>query len=417
MPKKRLKILLGCYACDPNFGSEPGMGWNFVSNIAKYHDVHAIVEEGEFKENLTQYAINHPEITRNIKFHFIQRAHHETLRKIWPPSYYWFYRKWQKRAFKYAVELDKAENFDLVHQVNMAGFREPGYLWKLDKPYVWGPIGGFSQTPWCLLKGTGIHSMLYFGMRNILNSFQKRFGYACRKAAQKAYTILVSDKQGMDDVSLYWKRKAEYMLEVGTSQTKRHNDVQKRERHEKFQICWAGNLIPLKALELLLFAIVKCNNSNITLEVLGDGPCETKWKKLTRKLGLECTVHFRGRIKHDEVLRIMQSSHLFCHTSIKEGGTGTVILEALQNALPAIILDHGGAAQVINETCGFRVPIHERHQVIRCLAKAINLLENNEELRHSLAIGALKRSKEFSWDAKMQQLNRIYEEATSPIAH
>ena len=43
MKKDRLKVLLGCYACDPGYGSEPGMGWNFVSNIARHHDVHAIV--------------------------------------------------------------------------------------------------------------------------------------------------------------------------------------------------------------------------------------------------------------------------------------------------------------------------------------------------------------------------------------
>ena len=408
MSKKRLKILLGCYACDPNFGSEPGMGWNFVSNIAKHHDVHAIVEEGEFKQNLTQYAIEHPEITRNIKFHFIPRTHHETLRKIWPPSYYWFYRKWQKKAFKYALKLDKEENFDIVHQINLAGFREPGYLWKLGKPFVWGPIGGFTQTPWSLLKGAGLHSMLYFGIRNLLNTFQKRFGYARRKAAQKAHTILVSDKQGMNDVAQYWKRQAEFMLEVGASHKTMFRNVQKRIKHECFKICWAGYLIPRKALELLLIAISKCNNKNVALEVLGEGPCEKKWKKLTQNLGLTHQVHFHGRIKHDEVLRIMQNSHLFCHSSIHEGGTGTVILEALQYGLPTIILNHGGAAEVIDETCGIRIPIQTRPQIIRCLAEKIDLLADNEELRYNLALGAMKRSILFSWVAKMQQLNHIY---------
>ena len=83
------------------------MGWNFASNIARFHDVHVLVEEGEFKEKLTTFAEQHPEAVRNITFHFIRRYHHDTLRKIWPPSYYWFYRAWHKRAYEYALELDK----------------------------------------------------------------------------------------------------------------------------------------------------------------------------------------------------------------------------------------------------------------------------------------------------------------------
>ena len=30
------------------------------------------------------------------------------------------------------LKLDKKENFDIVHQLNMVGYREPGYLWKID---------------------------------------------------------------------------------------------------------------------------------------------------------------------------------------------------------------------------------------------------------------------------------------------
>jgi hypothetical protein len=41
MPKK-LKLLISAYACGPNRGSEPGMGWNFVIGLGKFHEVHVI---------------------------------------------------------------------------------------------------------------------------------------------------------------------------------------------------------------------------------------------------------------------------------------------------------------------------------------------------------------------------------------
>lgn len=411
MKNGKLKILLGCYACDPGYGSEPGMGWNFVSHIAKHHEVHAIVEEGEFKANLTRYSKQHPEEVQNITFHFVPRTHHETIRKIWPPSYYWFYRNWNKRAYKLAAKLDKEENFDIVHQITLAGFREPGYLWKLGKPFIWGPIGGFSQTAWCLLKGTGLHSMLYFGMRNILNTIQKKFGYAGRKVAPQAHTILVSDFQGMQDVSTLWNKTPVHMLEVGTQPTRTQNTTSLRPLESTFRICWAGQLIPLKALELLLHALHLCHEKNIRLEVLGKGENLKKWQKLAVQLGISNRVTFHGYVEHQQALKMMKKCHIFCHTSIKEGGTGTVILEALQCGLPIIALDHCGHAAVIDDSCGIKIPIHSRKQIIKDLAEQINRLANNEDLRHTLSVGAITRSRFFSWEEKMKQLNQIYSSA------
>lgn len=411
METKRLKVLLCCHACAPNSGSEPGMGWNFASNIARFHDVHVIVEERKYKPILLQFSHEHPEAVKHITFHFIPRIRNKTLRKIWPPSYYWFYRKWQKKAYKLAITLHEKEHFDIVHQITIAGFREPGYLWRLPIPFIWGPIGGFTQTPWRLIPGCGFHGMLYFTFRNILNHIQKRFGYAGRQVAPIAHTILVSDQQGAHDVKKYWKRDSQILLEVSTNSSCFSEKVSPRSENEKFQICWTGHLIPLKALELLLYAIAKCETTNVTLEVIGDGSMAEKWKKLSHSLNIEDRVNFRGRIERTEVLKVMKRSHVFCHTSIKEGGTGTVILEALQSGLPTIILDHGGAAHVIDETCGIKISIKNREQISGDIAKHIDELANNEAYRLKLAEGALARSRKFTWDSKIKSINDIYARA------
>lgn len=196
------------------------MGWNFVSNIARFHEVHAIVEEGEFKETLTKFAAEHPEAVEHITFHFVPRTHHNLLRKIWPPSYYWFYRAWHRKAYELAVELDKKENFDIVHQVTISGFRCPGYLWKLGKPFVWGPLGGFTDTPWCLLGSLGLGGAIHFAVRNIVNGFQKRWGREARAAAQHSAAILTSTTQAVDEIKRFWRKDAVLMNEVGLENTR-----------------------------------------------------------------------------------------------------------------------------------------------------------------------------------------------------
>jgi len=384
------------------------MGWNFVSNIARFHEVHVIVEEHEFRENLTRYAAEHPEEVRNITFHYIPRTHHNLLRKIWPPSYYWFYRKWLRKAYQLAVKLDKQEDFDLVHQLTLAGYREPGYLWKLGKPLVWGPIGGLNNTAWCLIRGLDWHSKLYFTCRNLLNSLQMRFSYAARTFSRRAGAILVCDPSALPDIEKLWHRKAEVMREIGIHENNTCPTPAKHSPDQALKICWVGSLMRLKGLEMILEALAH-SQANVQLEVIGQGPMEEEWQKLARKLQVEHKVTFHGFMPHDRVLPFMQQCHVFCSSSIKEGGTATVTLEALCCGLPLVALNHCGFASVIDDSCGIRIPILSRQQIVADFAAAFDKLATDESYRFSLACGSLQRSRIFSWEEKIAHLNNVYE--------
>lgn len=409
MKKDRLKVLLGCYACDPGYGSEPGMGWNFVSNIARHHDVHAIVEKGEFEETLTRFAAEHPEAVQNITFHFVPRSHHNTLRKVWPPSYYWFYRAWHRKAYKLALELDKKENFDIVHQVTISGFREPGFLWKLGKPFIWGPLGGFTDTPWCLLRCLGFGGAIHFGIRNIINGVQKRWGRSARAAARHSAAILTSTTKAVEEIRRFWGREAVLMNEVGLETGHQQACSPPHKNGTPLRICWAGEHIPRKALDLLLQALPHCKEK-MELHVLSKGPRMEAWKKLTRKLGLDDIVTFHGFVPREEAFRIMSSSHVFCITSVRED-TSTVVFEAFRYGLPIIALDHCGFSTVIDETCGIKIPIQSHTQVISDYAHHLDFLASHEVERQRLSAGAQSRCHLFTWENKMNTLNTLYFEA------
>ena len=409
---KRLKVLIGCYACDPYRGSEPGTGWNFAINISRYHDVHAIVEEGEFRENLERFCRENPDRVKHITFHFIPRKHHELLRKIWPPSYYWFYNIWQKKAYKLAVELDKKEHFDIVHHVNMVGYREPGYLWKLGKPFIWGPVGGFKNTPISLLWGLGVRNFLYFYLRNIINVFQMRFSRAARKVSQEAHTIFASDTLGVNTIKRLWKRDAIEIREVGTHADVTNPVVCPHRPGTPLRVYWAGRFIPLKALPILIKAVSLCKES-VEVEVLGEGEEGEKWKKLVGSLHLEHRIHFRGYVPHDEISKVMSNCHVMCITSIHEGGTPSITVEALQSGLPIIALNHCGYSTVVNDTCGIKIPIQSQQKIAERLAQELDRLALDEELRLRLADGAVKRAKDFTWDQKMEIINQAYAAAVS----
>jgi glycosyltransferase involved in cell wall biosynthesis len=68
---------------------------------------------------------------------------------------------------------------------------------------------------------------------------------------------------------------------------------------------------------------------------------------------------------------------------------------------------------VINNTCGIKIPVTNPKETKKGFAIAIEKLYHDEALRYQLAEGALQRSKDFSWDKKITQLNLIYQEVVN----
>lgn len=409
MPQKRLKVLMCCYACEPDKGSEQGVGWKFAKNIARYHDVHVLVEENKFRESLERFAKDHPDEVSHLTFHFIPRLRLRFLRKIWPPSYYWTYRLWHRKALALAIELHQREHFDLVHHVTLAGYREPGFLWKLGVPFVWGPVGGLNNTPWCLLSILGVKGAFFYAMRNIINFWQKHWGYAARVVAPRAASIMTSTEEGAAEVRRIWKHDAIAICEIGCWDVVDVPVCAQHQLDEPLKLCWVGALNARKALPFLLRALPLCDHP-MELHIVGKGELRAYWERLAKNLCSKHNVIFHGQIPHAEVASIMASCHVQCITSVRDD-TSTVTLEAMQLGVPVVTLDHCGFATVIDDTCGIKIPITDKKHIIKAYADALNRLAENENYRRKLCFGAVERAKKFTWEEKIRILLSQYKAA------
>ena len=131
-----LSILINAYACSPDMGSEPGMAWNWCVNLAKHCELH-IITEGEFRDKI-EAAL--PALPQEKNMHFYYNPVSDEIRKMcWNQGdwrFYFYYKQWQKKTLQIAQEIIKKRHIDLIHQLNMIGFREPGYLWSInEKPF------------------------------------------------------------------------------------------------------------------------------------------------------------------------------------------------------------------------------------------------------------------------------------------
>ena len=410
---KKLKILVSAYACAPNKGSEPGMGWNFVLGLAKFHELHVIVEKRKWEKPINDFLENNPGLNDSVTFYFINKKRNKPLRKIWPPSYYWFYNKWQKEAYKLACQLDLKENFDLIHQLNMVGYREPGYLWQINRPFVWGPIGGLENSPWRFLPSLGLKGFVFYTGRNILNLWQRRFLSRPKKAAKRKMSTLISATPNTSKlIKSIWGKDSHVICEVGFKNTQKI-EFNKRKDREPLKIVWCGLHIPRKNLSLLLKSLANVN-FKFELHILGDGELNTSWKTLAKELKLYDSCIWHGWVDKSVANEVYNNAHIFCITSISDL-TSTVTLEALSYGLPIICLDHCGFSHVVNDSCGIKINVSSPKRATSDFSKALEQINVNENLRQKLCEGALLRAKDFSWEIKINEVNKIYKDVLSKM--
>lgn len=406
--KGRLKILISAYACSPYKGSEPGVGWGFVSTLAKDHDLWVIVEEEKFKDDIERALDENPQLRKSVSFHFIRKRRNRLLRKIWPPSYYWYYQRWQRDALHLAESLHQEVGFDLVHQLTMVGFREPGYLWTLPIPFVWGPIGGMGLFPWRFLSSVGVYGSLYYLGYNLVNILQMKYSFRPRRAAQVAGNgLLAATPENQESVLKYWGCSSKVLCEVGLP-NEPVSETCARAFDEPFRIVWSGQHTPGKALNLGIMALSRLPQEvKWELRILGKGPKTASWKRLADRLGVASRCCFLGWLPRDKALEVMRQSHMMLITSLRDL-TSTVTVEALALGLPIVCVNHCGFAAAVNDSCGIRIPVTTSDEVVERFKCAIERLAMDESERKRLALGALKRAAVFSWDQKVRDLENIY---------
>lgn len=406
-----MKVLVSCYSCSPYKGSEPGMGWNFVHCLAPMHELH-IITESKYKADLDRYFLEHPDEKHLYHFYFLPRKRYDLLRKIWPPSYYWFYRMWQRKVLAFAKELDAKENFDVVHALNMAGYREPGFLYKLGKPLVWGPVGGFQLSPWCLLPSMGVYGMLYYGSRNLINILQMRFKGTPQQMALDADAIIAATQDNHNAIEQLWHRESTIISEAGLTTSLSAVTIAKRKG--KLKLCWSGQHTPGKTLNILLDALsLTRNKHNVELHVIGQGRSTRRWKKQAEALYLD-NVIWHGWVERSDAWMIMNQCNVFCITSAADL-TSTVLLEALSFGLPVVTFDLFGFSNVVTAECGVKIPVRSKRQVVRDFATTIDKIAENEPLRMRMAQAAMRRAKDFTWEEKAKQISKLY--ANSVFSH
>ena len=405
--KKKLKVLLSAYACEPNMGSEPGVGWNWATEIKKLgYDILIITRKNNQK--IIEKELSKNKLLNKKNFYYFDLSNFFLiLKKIIPGGIYIYYYLWQYFLYRKLKKEKFTYDFDVIHHITFGVFRYPSFLWKLNKKFIFGPVGGYELMPKSIKKNLNIKNKLIENLREFSNFFALKYDKNLNNCLNNTKVIFSKTKDTKNNLKKNYKKNIIVTSEIGINTTvKRNIKIKKKIKNFVFIgrfLYWKGGDLLIEAFNLALK-----KNKNIRLSFYGDGIEKKIWKKKTSDYNLDNFIKFYGWLGHSKINSIYRSNDIFIFPSLHDS-SGNVILEALSNSLPVLCLNIGGPGEIITSNCGIKINVNQKStkQLIASqLSKNIIKIVENKNLYSKLSKGALLRAKSLSWK---QAVKNVYD--------
>lgn len=416
MKTKRRRIVQSSYACRPNDGSEPGVGWNTAWEMAKENDVW-VVTRTAFRSAIEAQLSKKP----SPHLHFLYYELPDWT--LWPRwvsrAVQLHYYLWQVGAYRLVRPLHDESPFDLAHHVTYVRYGTPSFFPLLDTPFVWGPIGGGEECPPAFLRDFGFRGNLFEAVRNLLLRLSRQDPFVRRTARRTSIALAASNdtaaivqRLGVERVEIctpvaLGSEELTLLSELsdtatmGTSTTTR----------ESLTFLSIGRMLHWKGYHLALRAFAAARLPGAKYLLVGDGPQRKVLERQATRLNIAHQVHFLGTLDFDAMLKVLAQADVLLHPSLHDPGP-TVIVQAMAAGKPVVCLDVGGPAIQVSPNTGFKVHPGTPQQVVRDIADTIRTLAGNRELISQLGKAARVRAHElFSWESRRGLMNDYYSQA------
>lgn len=152
--------------------------------------------------------------------------------------------------------------------------------------------------------------------------------------------------------------------------------------------------------------ILNDSKINFTYSIIAQGKIPEEITFLIDEYGLADKVNIIPGMKHDELIKKLQSSHLLILPSVEEG-IANVVLEAMATGIPVLTTDCGGMDEVVNDRInGYIVPVRDPVLLSEKIKQFIN---SDFEFKTELVKKAKNTIKEeFSADKQMREFSEFY---------
>jgi len=411
-------ILVLAHFLSPTKGSEFSVAWNYITHMSKSNKLIVVYgsSSGIFNDVSEMADYLSENLLDNVKFLPVKcdnTLYSKILFLIYKRETPFFdlvwnliYKNWQKAAWREVRSIVATEEIDIIHYLSPIGFKEPGYLWKIDKPYIWGPVKGVDSRPMKLFKALTLKYRLISICRNIILKLILFFSVRVRKAMKISDVVIAATNSTKDQFEKIFNKSCVYFPENSIIEIESINPIHKEE-NENLRLVWIGRLDFNKALIILLDALATMKDSSWELHVIGSGDLEAQLKSKTKLFCIEDNIIWHGQVSRKQVQSVLKNSHLHVVSSLSEGNP-TTIWEAMSKGVPTLTLNHCGMKDTICDNCGIKIQIVSYNQVVRDIADNIQKLIHKPKEIERLSKGTLECAKKYTWDKRVTFFNAQY---------
>lgn len=406
-------ILVSAYACEPFKGSEQGVGWNWIMQMAKKNQLHVITRsnnEEVIKANIPN------EIRPNITFYYYDT--HQLIKNLKNKSkgLYFYYFCWQLGIIPLIKKLIKEKHFQYSIHLTMGSIWMPTFLPFFKTPFIWGPVGGGEGEPESFIRSLPLSKRILQYVRLLMNK-TAIINPLIVVPSSRAIAILTRTNNTLDVIPKKFKFKAQTILETSMeaeiySSIRIESDLLDKE----IQLVISGRLTPSKNIISAVRALQYIPSKfNYKLIIIGSGSERTNIKMEIKRLGLDDKIVLINEIPRNEVLSYLTSSDIFLFPSLREGGSWA-LMEAMAIGLPVICLKWSGMEIITDKYSAVQLPVTNPEQMPKDMADAIIKLLNNPILRKKMGEAGRERIKTvFNWDAKGAFMDNLFNELDKKV--
>lgn len=410
MPNDAWKtVLVTTYAVNPYKGSEDGMGWHFILQIARHQRVIAVTRANN-QPAIDRYWHEHPELDalrQRVQFLYFDWPVWLRFWKKGPLLSMIYYYGWQ---LSLALWLRRQQlTVDLVHNVNFHNDWTPTFLWLLGKPLVWGPVGHHPPIPRGSLRPYGrktwLQDRLLWAMKRGFWTLDPFLRLSKRRAAH----ILCMNGAAAAALRLP-NEQYSIVPSVASPSVQGEGDTS-----ETFRVLSVGRFVALKGFTTTVRAFAQfhgqltpAEQAHVRLTLVGSGPAEPLLRRLIAQEQIgHCTeiIHW---LPKEEVAACYRSAAVFLFPSHE--GAGMVVAEAMSYSLPVICWDNEGPGRFVHPDSSLRVPDGDLEAGTAQMADRLTQLFHHPDLyQREQALARQRFETAFEWSVRGEQLHQIYQ--------
>ncbi len=404
-----MNILLSAYACAPDVGGEPGIGWGIALELAKRHNVWVLTRSNNQPAHEGAFARTAKPPSLHFVYYDLPRwaSFWKRGAKRWRLYYY----VWQLAAVRTARQVARAQHIEACQHITIGMDHMPSGLAFAAKPFIWGPVGSEDIHP-AILRALPLQDRLVEWLRIALRSAARTydpFMYLTRRRATLILCFSSADSRSRSSYLRSVATKVRPAVQTGLNVGGPHPARTSQSPAHPFTVLFAGTLVHRKGAQLAADAFGRFAKTvtDARLVIIGDGPLRGRIERMIRDAGVKERVEFTGTVSMARLEEHLEAADVFLCPYYRHG-LPTVCLQAMASGLPVVCLGDGVIAETVGSDCGVPVPLGES-SLPEALAQALRCLYDDPELRFRLGSNARARVlSDYSYKAVVQRWEPVY---------